>query len=262
MKHIGTRLGFFSLFALAGAAAQASYITVDAGSYTAGTDISSAGRGATLSTYTNLGPGDARFDPVLVLGNPFGADIAPNAFGHGDLPGPGDVAWNFHNLRGGAEPCLRYGECDNRFYALHMAFAAPTDFVSVKVHYNEGAYDGSLLRAFDAAGNALGTCRIWGSSQDRDPQSGLFPNLGSSLCGSIDRRYDCMGANCASDYTAFISVPDPNIAYVLWGSIDSSATWASISSLSYRSVPEPATLSLLLVGGLLTSLARRRRIAS
>jgi hypothetical protein len=260
MNKIGKRLVLSSWLALAGAAAQASIITLDAGTYAAGTDISSAGRGATLSTYTNLGAAGVQFDPVIVLGNPFGADLAPNAFGHGDLPGPGDVDWNFHNLRGGAEPCLRDGDCSGRFYALHMAFAAPTDYVSVKVHYNQGAYDGSLLRAFDSLGNAIGTCRVWGSSQDRDPQAGLFPNLTSPVCGTIDRRYDCAGENCASDYSAFISVPDASIAYVLWGSIDSSATWATISSLSYHSVPEPATLMLLAIG-LLAAFGARRKAA-
>jgi hypothetical protein len=263
MNKIGKRLVLSSLLALAGAGAQASIITIDAGSYAAGTDISSAGRGATLSTYTNLGDVGAHFDPVIVLSNPFGADLAPNAFGHGDLPGPSDIDWNFHNVRGwgGAEACLQAGQCFERFYALHMAFDAPTDYVSVKVHYNQGAYDGSLLRAFDAAGNAIGTCRTWGSGQDRDPQSGLFPNLASPACGTIDRRYDCAAGNCASDYSAFISVPDANIAYVLWGSLDAEGTWATISSLTYRSVPEPSTLALLL-GALGFAVVLRRRPVS
>lgn len=259
MKKIGTQLALSALLALTAAAAQASYVTIDAATYTAGTDISTAGRGATLSTYTNMGAGGAHFDPVVILGNPFGADLAPNAFGHGDLPGPSDVTWNFHNLQGGAEPCLQAGECYERFYALHMAFAAPTDYVSVKVHYNQGAYDGSLLRAFDAAGNSIGTCRVWGSGQNRDPQSGLFPNLAAPVCGTIERRYDCLGGNCASDYSAFISVPDASIAYVLWGSMNADSTWSTISSLSYRSVPEPATFGMLAFGGLLAGVLRRKR---
>jgi hypothetical protein len=263
MNKIGKRLVLSSLLALAGAGAQASIITIDAGSYATGTDISSAGRGATLSTYTNLGDGGAHFDPVIVLANPFGADLAPNAFGHGDLPGPSDIDWNFHNVRGwgGAEACLQGGQCFERFYALHMAFDAPTDYVSVNVHYNQGAYDGSLLRAFDSMGNAIGTCRTWGSSQNRDPQAGLSPGLASPVCGTIDRRYDCLGGNCASDYSAFISVPDANIAYVLWGSLDAEGTWATISSLTYRSVPEPASLGLLALGGLLAAIMRRKRTA-
>ncbi len=118
-----------------------------------------------------------------------------------------------------------------------------------------------MLRVFDAAGNAIGTCRVWGSGQNRDPQSGLYPNLASPACGTIDRRYDCASGNCASDYSAFISVPDANIAYVLWGSLNADATWATISSLTYRSVPEPATLTMLAFGLLLVTVMRRKTSA-
>ncbi|HEU4694739.1 MAG TPA: hypothetical protein VFS23_40510, partial [Vicinamibacterales bacterium] len=190
--------------------------------------------GVTLSTFTNVGTPGGRFDPVLVGRNPFGADLAPRAFVHPDLPGDSDVEWNFHNSFEGGERCLRNSsDCDPeafRFYALHAQFAAPTDYVAVNVHYDVTGFDGSLLRAFDALGNVVSTCRVWGSSFDLNPRVGVFPTLESPDCGTIDRRYNCstFDGTCAADYTAFISVPDPRIAYVLWGSENSGATWSSI----------------------------------
>jgi len=263
MKILGQRLLLSSFLVLLGTSANAAFITLDAADYAVGTDISTASPGATFSTFNNAGSAGARFDPVVVLNNPFGADLAPRAFGHNDLFGPVDAEWNFHNVRFGAEGCLATGNCNSdRFYALHVAFDAPTDFVSVKVHYDFTGFDGSILRAFDATGTAVSTCRVWGSSQDRDPQTGLFPELDSPNCGQIERRYNCLDPfNCSADYTAFISLPNPDIAYVMWGSTDPSATWASISSLSYRSVPEPSTLALLLAGLLLAPFIRRKTAA-
>jgi len=264
MKNFQRQLVLALLVATAGGPAHATLITIDAANYTVGTDISTVAPGVTLSTFTNVGDVVGRFDPVFIQENPFGTDLEPRAFGHADLPGPSDVPWNFHNMRGGAQPCLQDGSCDpdvfSRFYALYASFSLPTDYVSVNVHYNQFGYDGSLLRAFDSFGNVLSTCRVWGSSQDRNPQSGLFPDLDSPDCGAIQRRYDCDQANnCASDYTAFISLPASDIAYVLWGSDNSDSTGASISSLQFRSVPEPATFGLLAIGGLMAAFTRRKR---
>jgi hypothetical protein len=261
MKNFQRHLALALLLATAGGTARATLITIDAGDYSLGTDISTITSGATLSTFTNLGGTGGRFDPVVVIPNRFGADLAPQGFGHADLPGPSDVDWNFHNIRDGAERCLATGECDSelqRFYALHVAFTSPTDFVSVKVHYDASGFDGSLLRAFDSFGNVLSTCRVWGSALDANPRSGLSATLDSPECGTIDRRYDCFFQNCAADYTAFISLPTSDIAYVLWGSEYSDSTGSSISSLQFRSVPEPATFGLLALGGLMAAFARRR----
>lgn len=251
------------ILALVGPPASAALITVDAANYTQGTDISTISPGATFSTYTNIGAPGGHFTPVHVVQNRWGSDIAPNAFGHGLLglpqpPGSSQAAveWNFHNIWRGAEECLIYGNCigtNEVFYALHVAFDTPTDYVGVNVHYDRESIDGSILRAFDIAGNVIATCRVWGAGQagtDRDPQSGLFPTATSPNCGDRYRRYDCSrtGVPCASDFTAFISTPGVNIAFVMWGSESESATQSTISSLTYRGVPEPATLSLLLAG--------------
>jgi hypothetical protein len=130
------------------------------------------------------------------------------------------------------------------------------------VHYDASGFDGSLLRAFDALGNELSTCRVWGASVDLNPLSGLSPTPDSPACGTIDRRYNCDSfQNCAADYTAFISLSASEIAYVLWGSEYDSSTWATISSVTFRGVPEPATLGLVVFGLILASLMRRRRAA-
>jgi hypothetical protein len=261
------------LIALASAPASATLITVNAGDYSVGTDISTISPGATFSTYTNRGAPGARFDPVIVVANPLGTDIAPNALGHGDLPEGGDVPWNFHNVfdQGhGAEGCLLRADCDLSFYVLHVAFDTPTDYVAVDAHYNREGLDGSILRAFDAGGNVVATCRVWGT-RDRDPQlapnPGVNPTLASPNCGDQYRRYDCNGAGttCASDNIAFISVPGAMISYVLWGSEADSATYATISSFTYNnitSVPEPGSLALLGFGGLLAAVMRRKRTAA
>jgi hypothetical protein len=262
------------LSALIAAPASATLITVNAGDYTVGTDISTISPGATFSTYTNRGA-PARFDPVSIVANPLGTDIAPRAFGHADLPGDGDAVWNFHNVfdQGhGAEGCLLRADCDLAFYVMHVAFDAPTDFVGVDVHYDREGIDGSLLRAYDAAGGVVATCHIWGSGHNgRAPQlapnPGVNPTPTSPACGEQYRRYDCNSAGtvCASDTTAFISVPSATIAYVLWGSEAASATYATISSLTYndtRSVPEPASLGMLAFGGLLAGIMRRKRAAA
>ena len=269
MKKIQWHLVLALLCATAGGTANATLITLDAANYSVGTDVSTAASGMTLSTFTNTSGSVPRFDPVLVGNNPFGADLAPRAFVHADLPGDSDVEWNFHNILDGAERCLRDSECDPeafRFYGLHVGFDAATDYVAVNVHYDASGFDGSLLRAFDSLGNVLSTCRVWGSSLDLNPKSGLFPDLGSPDCGTIDRRYNCdsFSGTCASDYTAFISLPNPDIAYVLWGSENAGSTWSSISSLTFNnvsSVPEPASFGLLAFGGFLALVMRRRRAA-
>jgi len=270
MKNFQRHLVLALLCATAGGTANATLITLDAANYSVGTDVSTAVTGATLSTFTNISGTGPRFDEVFVGNNPFGSDLAPRAFVHADLPGDSDVEWNFHNILDGAERCLGNGECDPdsfRFYGLHVGFDTATNYVAVNVHYDPSGFDGSLLRAFDSLGNVLSTCRVWGSSFDLNPKSGLFPNLGSPDCGTIDRRYNCdsFSGTCASDYTAFISLPTADIAYVLWGSENAGSTWSSISSLSFdngvSSVPEPASFGLLAFGGVLALVMRRRRAA-
>jgi PEP-CTERM motif-containing protein len=264
------------LSALFAAPASATLITVNAGDYALGTDISTISPGATFSTYTSVGPAGVRFDPVTIVANALGADIAPNAFGHGlrDVPGGSTaIPWNFHNVYdhgAGAEGCLSGGDCSSRFYVLHAAFDTPTNYVGVDVHYDENGLDGSILRAFDSTGTLLATCKVWGVV-DRDPQvptlPGVNPTPTSPNCGNQYRRYDCnsSGTQCATDNIAFISLPSANIAYVLWGSEAASATYASISSLTYddmTSVPEPASLGMFALGGILAVIARRRRVTA
>jgi hypothetical protein len=264
MKIFQRHLVLALLLATVGGPAQATLITIDATNYSVGTDVSNAAAGATLSTFTNVTGAGATFEPVLVGQNPFGSDLAPRAFTHVDFPGPNDLEWNFHNARDGAQFCLQFGECDpasQRFYALHASFAAPTNYVAVNVHYDNTGYDGSVLRAFDALGNVVSTCRVWGASIALNPRQGLFPSDDSPECGTLDRRYSCDSFNnCAADFTAFVSLPDPDIAFVLWGSAFADSTWASISSLTFRSVPEPASFGLLVFGVLLAAVMRRRRL--
>jgi hypothetical protein len=238
--------------------AQANLISIDAANYAPGTDVSTASSGVTLSTYTNYG-GSVRNDPVYVFPNIPSTDIAPNAFGHDPIA---DASrYNFHNTMRAAEPCLQGGNCfeNGLFYAFLASFDAPTDYVSVNVHYVWGQIDGSLLRAFDQTGNVVASCRVRGSGPNPGPQVGVFPARTAPSCGEIVRRYDCFGSGeCISDYTAFVSIPSASIAYVMWGGEAHNATGSFISSLSYNSVPEPSTVGLLAIGCLGFALARRR----
>jgi len=230
---------------LMSATANAAIVTVDAGSYPTGTDLSTVAPGATLSEITNWAvPTGYAAQPVLAIANTWATGVGPNLIGHNNGK-PTLLKWDFRNVNDGAEPCLATGDCTvggsiDDFNALRVAFDVPTDYVEVRAQFEQDMIDGAILRAFDSKGELLATCRVWGDIPGKHPQYGLNPLPISPRCGKLMRRYECnsSGRYCKSEHIAWISRAYPDIAYVLWGGEADSATRAAISRVRFRRFSE------------------------
>ena len=236
------------LVLLMSATANAALVTVDAGAYPTGTDLSTVSPGARLSEITNWGvPTGYVAQPVLAVPNGWATGVGPNLIGHNNGKPLIDSS-DFRGVRDNAEPCLATGVCNNGmperdFNALRVSFVIPTNYVEVRAQFPAEAIDGAILRAFNSQGELLTTCRVWGDRPGKHPQYGLFPTLTSPRCGKLLRRYECnsSGSNCNSEHIAWIARVYPDIAYVLWGGEADSATGSAISRVTFRRFSEDCT---------------------
>lgn len=214
------------LFALGTATANATLITIDANSYSAGTDISAIHANATLSTL---------FMPLLrsheeVPYAPQRSAVLIESCGASGCPGDGGnrigaAYFNAYDYLG----CFQTGfghSCAEGFQVLEVTFANPVRFVNVQ---SLGYSDHPEMYVYNTLGNLVALCRDF------------QPCMTSSRVGA-DRADSLVITSTSRD-----------IARVVYGGYSGSA---HVTSISY-SVPEPSTLALLLGGLLGIRLSRR-----
>ena len=218
--------------------ANAVVVTINPSYYAAGTDLSHATEGVTLSTWSwqSGSPEEPTYAPVYAtdcLG--CGAFNGQRVFGNGYYSAG---ATAFAGAAFASNYLLDY---DARGFSVFRAdFAAPTNFVQLLM----GGYgeDFAGVSAFDLEGNLVAECNFYGNAVD--------PPCGTYITQEVDdrRRAVLLTLNTGLD----------NIALLVAGGGDAGSNVASMTFVR-KAVPEPMGLGLLLCGSAGMWATRRRR---
>lgn len=186
--------------------------------------------------------------PIYTVPNTWGTGVGANLIGHEDLE-PGVFPWDFRYVNG-AQSCIDGGPCPaNGFWegmhTLRVAFDVPTNLVQVRAHFPDTAIDGGDLRAYDVHNHLIARCHMYGDVPGKNPKyisPTPAPYLGA-VCGKQTRRYECnsSGTICKSEHVAYISLPYPEIAYVLIGSETGETTAMGLAQVLFRRFAEDCT---------------------
>lgn len=215
---------------VASAPASATLVTIDADSYQAGTDISTAFSGVTLSSIAYQGSGNYVIGSVIAEES-YRATTGTNVFGNGT----GFGGWNDTF----APDCvLTQRACGFAgSNAMLIEFAELTDYVAIQGNWIS---DGASIWLYDENRVRIGSCdSVFGYAS-----TACYRPLGPNASG--------YGNNWELSFTSLTA----NVKYVL---ASGQAAGVGLDSLTYNSVPEPGMLALFGVGMLGLFLGRRRQ---
>ena len=237
----------FALLAVASTGVNAAFLTIDPSHFVAGTDISNAVAGATLSNISGGYPPntplttsavyatectvcDDELNGQLVFGHgPLAFDTSPQSFDFADFAAryfEEDYSSTYHFVAG-------------RWNALRVDFSAPTSSVQI---LGGGARNGNffLMDLWDSSGQRIGRCS----------SSFLDPNCAPIALGSGEADPS------KSTWSFTFNSSAPNIAFITTGG------WGGgqyVHSVSFE-VPEPSTLALFGLGFVALLLCRGRQM--
>jgi len=236
------------LLIAAAPAVDAAVVTVEPDFFPLDSDLSTVGPGLTLMTIRRKPDAFAPMaQPVLAVEWAWPAvGDAPTGiqlFGH--PPSAPAAHWaGLNNVL----PCLRGFDCRPNFYVFVAVFDTKTSFVEIKTAMVPWAIDGAELWAYDSLNRRIEECSIPGIDHRvlltgvlPDPTYGtrlLPPRVPRHVCGKVTRRSFCEPGgdpgDCRFDVTAWIRRPARDIAYVMWGGVNSSDSTSPVDALRYE----------------------------
>jgi hypothetical protein len=212
------------------ASANATIITLDADSYSNGTDVTHAIGGAALWSYSQSGTSSYApvISPISVMADSTGSRV----FGRS---GPGYSPENFRELNAAYNCQLGHPySCGDGYQTMHLTFERPTDYVGIETDWRD---DHPGLYAFDSAGQLLFSCL--GLS------AGPCARTTTSLADGQRTLFE-------------FSRADKDVARVMFGGVYGANRVGAISV----SVPEPSSILLFGLALAGAAVARRRRATS
>lgn len=220
-------------------AADAATITIEPDNYVG--HIGDVAPGATLSTFRRAGNSNIQTD-VYSLAAGSWAPTGTRVFGH--QAKPPETAHHWDNLSQAYwcpfDPTL----CGAPFYVFRVDFDEPTREVSILTTIRgEQAPDGMELQAFNAVGDRVLRCHVFGVDNDV-LQTGVLPgpryvvhgspNGGS--CGKVLRKKNCTGhrGNCDYVVKVILRTQQNEIHYAMAGGLLWQNSWANVDQLQYE----------------------------
>lgn len=247
-RRAGTFLGAAAVLLMSGAA-NATLIVIEPDDFASGTDISNLTPGVTLATWTQATNASNRFTPIVsavysttgcghhsVSCAPTGTSMfSANSGSQGYGWGGAFYGDGCHRLRNASGTS---GYCVQGFQVFTATFDTPTSFVSFETTWQS---DPVWVYAYNTAGELIMSCK--GINEAVNP--GCYTSTGVQLpyySGTVS-VYSALG----------------DIAWILAGSDNGNAGIDRMTFESGVSVPEPATLGLMLTGLLGGVIGKRRR---
>jgi hypothetical protein len=240
----------FPLLVMACGSAHATLVTIDSNNYAAGTDISNAISGVSLSLWsydqsTPLNP--ATYAPIFVAD--CGSHCAGGRYDGTKMIARSGSGGSFSNPQGST----RYPTWDHTtpppssFSVLRADFLNPTNYVQIISATHGMSGDPPQLAAFDAGGALLGVCNV-GTTYS---PTNSFCDVQSLSLGEWDEF--------RSVFRLSINTGSNNIAFIAAGGSSASA---EVFSLAFSDVPEPSSMSLMILGIVICALmsGRNRRL--
>jgi hypothetical protein len=215
---------------IASAPASATLVTIDADSFAAGTDISTAFSGVTLSSIAYQGSGNYVIGSV-VAEESYRAVTGTNVFGNGT----GFGGWNDTFAPDCMLTLRACGFAGSN--AMLIEFDTLTDYVALQGNWIS---DGASIWLYDENQVRIGSCdSVFGYAS-----TACYQPLGPNANG--------YGNNWELSFSSLTA----NIKYVL---ASGQAAGVGLDALTYNSVPEPGVLALFGVGLLGLFLGRRQK---
>jgi hypothetical protein len=216
--------------------ADAGLVTVDANYFAAGTDVSTATPGVTLSNFS-VGAGVATFAPIYATYDPNVAATGTNVLGEGYW-GEDFAKYAILDIAQGNAPSFGLS-------VFRADFGQATNYVDLLGSFSQGegprTWEDSRMDAFDQDGNLVATCSFGAAAGT----SGVLPTVGQQFgCAT----YLGPSSNYAgvADFDLQIATTDADISTIVFGSTLGAA--AAPTRLEFYDVPEPGTLALLGLG--------------
>ena len=244
MRLLSSLLCLICLFS----SAQANIITIDPDDFTAGQDISNLTPGVTLSTYANFYFGDTPADAI-------GAFTFTPVYASACISCSFGGAFDGQNVFGSSPNQPVYIDSNRAttpdakflsFLTFRADFLNPTNFVQVIGGAFPFGKAPNALWAFDSNDNLLAACLPGPLIPGLPLIPGCAVDLG--LSGHVMPE-------TADPWQLSIDTGAFNIAYVISGGVGGGSL---VKSLTFASVPEPATLGLFAFGLIGIAIGRRR----